>query len=66
MVEENIGCALCLDGIIPEYENSPLCFRPLEPKVEVGLDIVWKKYQIFTKAAEVFLEVLQDEININS
>lgn len=62
MVEENIGCALCLDGIIPEYENSPLCFRPLEPKVEVGLDIVWKKYQIFTKAAEVFLEVLQDEI----
>lgn len=62
MVEENVGCALCLDGIIPEYENSPLCFRPLEPKVEVGLDIVWKKYQIFTKAAEVFLEVLQGEI----
>lgn len=62
MVEENVGCALCLDGIIPEYENSPLCFRPLEPKVEVGLDIVWKKYQIFTKAAEVFLEMLQGEI----
>ena len=65
MVEENVGCALCLDGIIPEYENSPLCFRTLEPKVEVGLDIVWKKYQIFTKAAEVFLEVLQDEIKSN-
>lgn len=62
MVEENVGCALCLDGIIPEYENSPLCFRPLEPKVEVGLNIVWKKYQIFTKAAEIFLEVLQDKI----
>lgn len=65
MVEENVGCALCLDGIIPEYENSPLCFRPLEPKVEVGLDIVWKKYQIFAKAAEVFFEVLQGEIKSN-
>lgn len=63
MVEENIGCALCLDSIIPEYENSPLCFRALEPKVEVGLDIVWKKYQVFTKAAAIFLETLQKEID---
>ncbi len=62
MVEENVGCALCLDGIIPEYKNSPLCFRPLAPKIEVGLDIVWKKYQIFTRAAEVFLEILQEEV----
>lgn len=66
MVEENVGCALCLDGIIPEYENSPLCFRPLDPKVEVNLDIVWKKYQIFTKAAEIFLEALQDRIKSNN
>ena len=62
MVRENLGCALCLEGIIPEYENSPLCFCPLEPQIEVGLDVVWKKYQVFTKAAEVFLEVLQKEI----
>lgn len=40
MVEENVGCALCLDNIIPKYENSPLCFRPLEPHITVGLDIV--------------------------
>ena len=62
MVEENVGCALCLEHIIPEYENSPLCFRPLEPQIEVGLNIVWKKYQVFTKAAEVFLHTLQEEI----
>ncbi len=58
MVEENVGCALCLDHIIPEYENSPLCFRPLEPQIEVGLNIVWKKYQVFSSAAEAFLERL--------
>lgn len=62
MVEENVGCALCLDHIIPEYENSPLCFRPLEPQITVGLDIVWKKYQVFTKPATLFLNMLQEEI----
>ena len=61
MVEENVGCALCLDGIIPEYENSTLVFKPLEPKVEVGLNMVWKKYQVFSKAAEVFLNELQHQ-----
>lgn len=62
MVEENVGCALCLDHIIPEYKNSPLCFRPLKPQIEVGLDIVWKKYQVFTKPATLFLNMLQKEI----
>lgn len=62
MVEENVGCALCLDNIIPKYENSPLCFRPLEPQITVGLDIVWKKYQVFTKPATLFLNMLQKEI----
>lgn len=63
MVEENVGCALCLDGIIPEYPGSPLCFRPLEPKIEVGLNIVWKKHQIFSKSAKLFLEYLQSKLN---
>lgn len=64
MVEENVGCALCLDHIIPEYKNSPLCFRPLKPQIEVGLDIVWKKYQVFTKPASLFLNMLQEEIKM--
>ena len=29
MVKEGIGYALCIGGIIPEYEGSDLCFRPL-------------------------------------
>ncbi len=62
MVEENVGCALSIDGIITQHENSPLIFKPLEPKVEVGLNIVWKKYQVFSKAAEVFLKEIQELI----
>lgn len=62
MVEEGLGYALGLDHIIRTSGDSPLCFRPLEPKLEVGLNLVWKKYQIFSKAAEKFLEYLHQEI----
>ena len=62
MVEEGMGYALCLDKIVRTSGDSPLCFRPLEPKLEVGLHIAWKKYQFFSKAAEKFLECLQREI----
>lgn len=56
------GYVLCLDGIINTTGNSPLCFRPLEPKLEVALDFVWKKYQLFSKPAEYFLNLVQKEI----
>lgn len=62
MVEEGMGYALCLDKIVRTSNDSPLCFRPLEPKLEVGLDIVWKKYQVFSRAAAKFLEYLQKEL----
>ncbi|MDO5536136.1 MAG: LysR family transcriptional regulator [Desulfovibrionaceae bacterium] len=62
MVEEGVGSALCLDRIIRISEGSPLCFRPLEPKIEVGLHVAWKKYQIFSRPAEVFLDFLKSEI----
>ena len=62
MVNEGIGYAITLDGLINTTGNSNLCFKPLSPKLEVGLDVVWKKYQVFSKASEVFLERLQEMI----
>lgn len=59
MVEEGVGLALTLDKLVHTGADSPLCFRPLEPRMEVGLDIVWKKYQTLSKAAQLFLEQLQ-------
>lgn len=61
LVERGVGQALCLDGII-RCQGGPLCFRPLEPRLEVGLAVAWKKYQIFSRAAEKFLDVLQQEL----
>ena len=59
MVEDGMGCALCLDRIINLSEDSPLCFRPLEPRREAGMHIIWKKYQVFSRAAEKYLELLE-------
>lgn len=62
MVDEGLGYALCLDRLVFSADNNNFCFRPLEPKLEAHLNIAWKKYQVFSKAAEKFLEALQDEL----
>ena len=63
MVDEGMGYALCLDKLINTTGESSLCFRPMSPKLELGMDIVWKKYQFFSKASEKFLQYLQKYID---
>ena len=62
MVDEGIGAALCLDKIINVSGESGLCFRPLSPRVEIGMSLVWKKGQVFSKAAEQFIMKIKDDI----
>ena len=52
MVKDGMGYALCFDKIIHITEHSSLCFRPLMPELSEEMHIIWKKYQIFPKAAE--------------
>jgi hypothetical protein len=59
MVEEGIGYAITLDKIVNTSSDSNLCFRPLEPRLESGLNMVWKKHQVFSAAAEMFLKEIQ-------
>lgn len=59
MVEEGLGYAIGLDKIINTTGNDKLCFRPLSPQTEAGMHIVWKKYQVFSKASEKFIEKLK-------
>ncbi len=59
MVKDGMGYALCLDNIINVSSSDDLCFRQLCPEVEAEMHIVWKRYQIFSKAAERYLGVLR-------
>ncbi|KAB2440831.1 LysR family transcriptional regulator [Bacillus luti] len=63
MVEEGIGYALCLDKLINTSGNSKLCFRPLHPNLEANLNIIWKKNQVFSNAANAFLNQLRNSMN---
>ena len=58
MVEEGLGYAIGLDKIINTTGNMNLTFKPLSPPIEIGMSFVWKKYQHFSKASEIFLQKL--------
>ena len=63
LVEEGLGYAICFDRIINTSGDSKLCFRPLTPKIEVEMYMIWKKYQVFSKPAEKFLLMMQENLN---
>ena len=63
-VKQGVGYAIALDGLINTTGTSELCFRPLYPRMEAGLCIVWKKYQVFSRASNEFLRQLKTELNL--
>ena len=62
LVDEGIGYALCLDHVINTCGNSHICFRPLSPKLEIGSQLIWKRYQVHSRAAQLFLDRLQESL----
>ena len=62
LVDEGLGYALCYDKLI-NTQGSSLCFRPFSPRLEARGFIVWKKYQVFSKAAKYFLQCLNEMID---
>ncbi len=57
LVRAGVGCAVSIDGIISaERENDDLRFKLLEPRMEARLAMAWKRHQVFSPAANVFLE----------
>lgn len=63
-VKAGFGYAIALDKLINTSGDSELCFKPLSPTLEAGLCIVWKRYQVFSRAAEQFLRQIKLEFGI--
>ncbi len=53
---EGLGYLLTFDRLIDTSPASGLVFRPLSPKLENRLYLIWKKYQSLSPIAERFLE----------
>ena len=58
-VREGLGCMLTFDRLIDTSPESGLVFRPLSPRLETKLYLVWRKQGAFTPIAERFLSRVQ-------
>lgn len=59
-VKEGLGYLLTFEHLIDTSPGSGLVFRPLTPRLETKLYLIWKKHQIFTPIAERLLEMLRE------
>lgn len=60
MADEGLGYAICLDKLVNVSGDSSLCFKPLNPKTTAHMSVIWKKYQVFSKPTQKFLQKLQE------
>ena len=61
MVAEGLGYAICFDKLINVSGDSNLCFRPLLPEMTAEASVIWKRYQVFSKAAQRFIDALGED-----
>lgn len=59
-VMEGLGYLLTFDKLVNTSKESGLAFRPLSPRLETKLYLIWNKYQTFTPVAERFLEQVRE------
>jgi len=59
LVREGVGCALTFDKLADTSAESELTFRPLAPPLETKMYLIWKKYQVFSPAAERLLSEMK-------
>jgi len=59
-VREGLGYLLSFDKLADTGPDSELCFRPLAPALETKMYVVWKKYQMFSPAAERLLAEMKE------
>ena len=58
--KEGLGILLTFEHLINCSEESDLVFRPLYPKQETKLYLIWNKYQTFSPIAEKFLNQIKE------
>lgn len=58
-VKEGLGALLTFEYLADTGTDSELVFRPLSPKLETKMYIVWKKYQVFTPIAKKLVDELK-------
>lgn len=61
-VTSGFGYFLTIENHLAAELNSDVCFRPLNPPLELHYALVWKRYPVFSKVAETFLNKIKSSI----
>ena len=61
LVEDGLGYAICFDKLINTTGDSPLCMRPLVPAMKSTGYLIWKKYQVFSPAVQMFIDRVRED-----
>ena len=56
MVQDGLGCALCLESVHQLERNRELIFKPLTNALTEEMHLIWKKDNVFSKASQKFFE----------
>ena len=60
LVEDGLGYAICFDRLINTTGDSNLCVRPLFPRMANAGNLIWKKYQVFSPAVQLFIDRVRE------
>lgn len=58
LVEEGMGCAVCLDGALSIHYSTEIRFRPVLPEHTTRSVLLWKKNRLFHPTVSLFIQML--------
>ena len=64
-VQEGLGYQLSFEHLVNTAPGSGLAFRPLTPRLESKLYLIWNRYQSLTPISERFIEQVQADFRLN-
>lgn len=59
MVQRGLAYSIVIEGAAPFWDKEKIVYRPLYPELTANSVLAWKKQQLFTLAADRFIEHLK-------
>lgn len=59
LIKSGLGYGFALNSHIDTSGSETICFRPLDPPLDIRYGLIWKKYSVLSKAAEKFIEEIR-------
>lgn len=61
-IKSGLGFYLTTEDLLPTVLEQDVCFRPLNPPLEIHYALIWKRATFQSKAAEIFMRELKQSI----